>query len=46
MSKYTKEFKLKVVKEYLKGNLGYVTLARKYNIPKHEQIRKWIKRYN
>ena len=45
MSKYTKEFKLKVVKEYLKGNIGYPTLAKKYNVPKHEQVRRWVKRY-
>lgn len=28
MDKYTKAFNLKVVKEYLKGSLGYETLAK------------------
>ena len=29
MTKYSTEFKSKVVKEYLKGNLGYINLAKK-----------------
>lgn len=33
MAKYSDEFKLKVVKEYLEGTLGYKLLARKYCIP-------------
>ena len=44
MSKYTKEFKLKLVKEYLKGNIGHNTLARKYSIPP-ASLRSWINRY-
>ena len=32
MTKYNLEFKLKVVKEYLEGNIGYLSLAKKYNI--------------
>ncbi len=28
MSKYNVEFKLKVVKEYLEGNIGYLSLAK------------------
>lgn len=45
MSKYSKKFKLKIVKEYLNGKTSYIALAQKYNIPRHEQIRRWIKRY-
>ncbi|MGF9977345.1 hypothetical protein [Viridibacillus arvi] len=33
MAKYSQGFKLKIVQEYLKGNLGYVLLAQKYGIP-------------
>ena len=44
MSKYTKEFKLKLVKEYLKGELGCKSLAKKYNIAS-TPLRGWIKRY-
>ena len=32
MAKYNLEFKLKVVKEYLEGNIGYASFAKKYNI--------------
>ena len=30
MAKYKTEFKIKVVKEYLEGNIGYKGLAKKY----------------
>ena len=33
MAKYSTEFKKKIVAEYLKGNIGYGSLAKKYNIP-------------
>ena len=32
MSKYTFEFKKKVVLEYLNGGIGYIPLAKKYGI--------------
>ena len=32
MAKYKTEFKIKVVKEYLEGNIGYKGLAKKYSI--------------
>lgn len=44
MSKYSKEFKLKIVKEYLKGNCAYETIAKKYNIPP-APLQRWINRY-
>ncbi len=33
MAKYSEEFKLKIVQEYLEGTLGYRLLAKKYGIP-------------
>lgn len=44
MSKYTKELKLKLVKEYMKGNISVEVLANKYNISKTPLYR-WIKKY-
>lgn len=43
---YTSDFKLMVVKEYLKGGIGLAPLAIKYKIPSDRQIRTWIKEYN
>lgn len=45
MSKYSYEFKKKIVLEYLAGEGGSVTLARKYGIPSETRIREWIKAY-
>ena len=43
---YTKEFKEKIVLEYLNGCGSYTDLVIKYNIPSHSTIRKWVKYYN
>lgn len=45
MSKYSYEFKKKIVLEYLAGEGGSVTLARKYGIPSETRIKEWIKAY-
>lgn len=45
MSKYSEEFKLKIVKEYLEGPLGYGLLAKKYGVASPTVIRNWIKAY-
>lgn len=45
MSKYSYEFKKKIVLEYLAGEGGPVTLARKYEIPSETSIKGWIKAY-
>ena len=45
MTKYNLEFKLKVVKEYLEGNIGYLSLAKKYNIKSESVIRRWVNAY-
>ena len=46
MPKYTKEFKIKLVTEYLSGETGGLRkVADKYNIPKGT-IENWIDKYN
>ena len=45
MSKYTYEFKLKIVKEHLNEYLGFKSLSKKYEIPSKESIQKWVRRY-
>ena len=43
--KYSDEFRLSVVKEYLSGtNGGFETLSRKYEMPK-AQLRRWVHLY-
>uniref|UniRef100_UPI001FF5BBBD helix-turn-helix domain-containing protein n=1 Tax=Bacillus pinisoli TaxID=2901866 RepID=UPI001FF5BBBD len=37
--------KLKIVKEYLEGTIGYLSLAKKYGIPAESQIRRWVRAY-
>ena len=45
MPKYTKEFKIKLVKEYLSGNSGgREMVAKKYDIP-YSTMRNWINKY-
>ena len=46
MSKYSYQFKKTVVLEYLAGNGGTVFLAKKYGIPNHSQIQRWIASYS
>ena len=41
--KYSEEFKLAIVKEYLEGNIGIRTIAKKYNLPSKNYITNWIK---
>src|SRR5574344_743010 len=38
---YTKEFKLKVINEYLDGKGSYLDIASKYKISSYEVVRKW-----
>ena len=45
MAKYSTEFKMKVVKEYLESNTSYKTLSNKYCIPSESIIRKWVNAY-
>ena len=45
MAKYSDEFKLIIVKEYLEGFLGYQRLAQKYGMPDKSPIQKWVNSY-
>lgn len=43
--KYSHEFKLKIVQEYLNGTLGYTLLSKKHNISSKIQLQKWVNQY-
>lgn len=45
MAKYSEEFKIKLVTEYLNGNLGYKLLAKKYNMPSRTPLQDWVRAY-
>lgn len=45
MAKYSLEFKLKIVMEYLSGTIGYVQLAKKYGFKNKSQIKTWVNAY-
>ncbi|WHY89531.1 helix-turn-helix domain-containing protein [Neobacillus cucumis] len=45
MAKYSKEFKLMVVKEYKEGSLGHKLLAKKHGVKAYSQIKRWIDVY-
>jgi transposase len=45
MSKYSENFKLEVVMEYLQGSLGYTLLAKKYGMPDKSPIIGWVRAY-
>lgn len=42
MAKYSTEFKMRIVKEYLKVNISFKNLAKKYNISHHEIVKRWV----
>lgn len=42
MVKYNEDFKLKVVKDYLGGTLGFVSLAKKHRISSTSLISAWV----
>ena len=42
---YKPEFKIKLVKEYLKGGMSYESLKNKYNIVDSTPIKDWVKKY-
>lgn len=46
MAKYSFEFKLMVVKEYVSGQGGYGFLAQKNGIPSRTRIEEWVAIYN
>ena len=45
MAKYSEEFKLMVVNEYLNGWLSYNRLAEKYGVPSSTPIKQWVRRW-
>ena len=45
MTKYSTEFKMKVVKEYLELNISYEFLSDKYCIPSESVVRIWVNAY-
>ncbi|WP_110926942.1 helix-turn-helix domain-containing protein [Bacillus massiliglaciei] len=45
MVKYSKETKLRIVREYLSGSLSYHQLAQKYGIPNRTSIQNWVRSY-
>ena len=42
MAKYSDEFKLMVVTEYLSGPLSYERIVRKYEIKSPTQLKNWV----
>ena len=45
-NKYTSEFKMMVVEEYLKGNGSLTEISARYEIPSKEILRRWVLLYN
>ena len=45
MAKYSTEFKMKVVKEYLESNISYRSLSDKYCIPSETVVINWVNAY-
>ncbi|MEL4024946.1 transposase [Lysinibacillus endophyticus] len=45
MAKYSEEFKLQLVNEYLNGCLGYDLLAKKYKPLASSKIRRWVRAF-
>lgn len=45
MSKYTLEFKLKVVKYYIDEHHGFRETAKYFNIPSKENVQLWVRKY-
>ena len=45
MSKYSSEFKLKVIRYYLDENHSYSECMKKFNIPTKSILNKWIHKY-
>ena len=45
MSKYSNEFKLKVIKYYKEGH-GFLSTAKYFNIPAKATVQKWVRKYD
>lgn len=44
MTKYSLEFKLKIVTAYMNNEGGYTFLAKKYGIKADAQVQRWFRR--
>ena len=42
--KYSTKLKIQIVQDYLTGKYSYLALAKKYNIPDKDEIRRWVAR--
>ena len=45
MSKYSSEFKLKVVKYCIQNHVGFQATANHFNLPHHSIVQKWVRKY-
>lgn len=45
MSKYSNEFKLRVIKYYKEGH-GFVSTAKHFNIPAMAIVQRWVRKYD
>ena len=45
MTKYSTEFKMKIVQEYLNKEGGYKYLTDKYGLSDHSVVRRWVNSY-
>lgn len=45
MTKYSTEFKIKVVKEYLESKNSYKSLSEKYKLSHQETVKRWVNAY-
>ncbi|WP_154669962.1 transposase, partial [Bacillus niameyensis] len=45
MAKYTDDFKVMVVREYLEGKIGYKRLAEKHGVKSKKQVINWVNAY-
>ena len=45
MTKYSEEFKGKIVREYLNGSVGFEALAAKYGVKSKTQVQNWVAAY-
>lgn len=44
-NKYSKEFKIKVIKKYLEGGYSTQDLAEEFGVASRTQIHNWVKKY-
>lgn len=45
MAKYSEEFKLQVVQDYLNSSMGYSLITKKYGLSNKSLVRQWVRSY-